>query len=52
MSTPEPIFDVDAQTPTVVEFNGEEFEVFGHVQIFATDIFGPTEDTEASRDHD
>jgi hypothetical protein len=39
MTTPEPIFDVQADTPTVVEFNGEQFEVFGHVQIFDRDIF-------------
>jgi hypothetical protein len=47
MTTPEPIFDVYADTPTVVEFNGEQFEVFGHVQIFPADILTPTEDNEA-----
>lgn len=43
MTTPEPIFEIHADTPTVVEFNGETFEVFGHVQIFDGNIFA--EDT-------
>lgn len=30
--------------PTEVEYNGESFEVFGHVQIFDRDIFAEEQD--------
>ena len=35
------LFDVDVQQPEEVEFDGETFEVYGHVQIVQVDWLTP-----------
>jgi hypothetical protein len=37
------LFDVTTDKPETVEYNGETFEVFGHVQILAPDETQPTD---------